>query len=927
MVDKIKGISIYGRCFSNDTKLTIFPNPNDRISVIYGKNGSGKSTITMGFSNITSEFPKSDVTIKLIDKNEAFLNSEDYKSKIFVFNEQYIDRNVKIDDDGLGTIILLGGQVDLQADIDKHTIIEMQRKKKWERLQEKLTEYQEKSNPLSPEYHLEKIRSQLKKPGGWSQTDSKIKGNKQNSAVKDEVLLEICKLKPSDTIEELKHQFVEKKELLDRISDTSLSFPSLMYPEIYIEKDLDNKICDLLSKTIEEPVLTEREKLILATIQDGQQSMVEASKETFESDSAVFCPYCYQPVQSQYKQNLLISINRVLNKDVENHKTDLKLIRFPIIEEDYSKYESLDSSLIKEINIQKEKCLALIYKYKENINQKFGNTYTPISITSKGLEEAIIGFNKLLKKLEKQISDFNNAITRRKKIITELIAINKEIAHFDVLDLYRSYTKQLKDKKAQEEKVRIAHCEYLSESNILSNLLLQKSNTGLAISTINSALEYVFFSKDRLSIELRNNKYYLKSNGKDVLPKNVSLGERNIVALCYFFTQIMSNQEISKFYQSESLIVIDDPISSFDFENRVGILSYIRYQVDCLIKGNQQSKIIILTHDLTTAFDLRKAMSEVSHSTKGIAQIQKTTSILQELKSNQLSPFRKDRNEYDQMIETIYRYANDEIPDYDIIIGNIMRRTLEAFSTFNYKKSIEDVSCDANVLNALGERSIYFNNLMYRLVLHGESHLEERVYSLRDDSNFYRFISDNEKQRTAKDILCFMYLLNPAHIQSYLQTIKNAIPNIKLWCNQINDNATFSLDVVESPKKHKVKLFDYPLSAGEGNDIDDNVQYTDYYTDQECDFALKISGNSMEPEIPDNSIVLIKKSENIDSGQVGAFYYGGEVFCKRLVNKQGTLYLESNNPTYAPIKILSDIVLKAYGKVVSVEQPQQTECD
>lgn len=36
-------------------------------------------------------------------------------------------------------------------------------------------------------------------------------------------------------------------------------------------------------------------------------------------------------------------------------------------------------------------------------------------------------------------------------------------------------------------------------------------------------------------------KYYLKSRGKDVKPKNVSQGERNIIALCYFFLQIASN--------------------------------------------------------------------------------------------------------------------------------------------------------------------------------------------------------------------------------------------------------------------------------------------------------------------------------------------------------------------------------------------------
>lgn len=920
MIDKIKGISIQGRCFANNTSLVLYPNTNDRISVIYGKNGSGKSTISMGFNNLASDTPLSDISLKLLGDSGSVLTSEEYKNNVFVFNEQYVDMNVKIDDDGLGTIILLGGQVDIQTDIDRHTELETKRKSEWEKAQDKLVEYQTKGNPLSPDYHLEKIRIMLKKPGGWSETDSKIKGNKLNSAVKDDILFEICRLKPSDTIDNLKKKFEEKKGLLEKISDSSLSFAPLLCDWIYLEDGLEEKICALLSQIIEKPVLTEREKLILQTIQNGQQIMVEASKNTFADESTTYCPYCYQPVQVQYKQELLDNINRVLNKDVESHKAELGAISFPSMDEDYLKYESLNSELVKKINAQKEKCLALIETYKDLIKRKIGNTYTPIVFSSNGLETAISAFNSLLEKLKQEIAEFNNAITRRKKIVLELVAINKEIAHFDVQELYRSYSKQDKDKRAQEEQVKKLYQEFQKETQILKELQLKKSNIGLAITNINNALEYVFFSKNRLSIELRNEKYYLKSNGNDVLPKNVSLGERNIVALCYFFTQMMSNQEVSKLYQSEALVVIDDPVSSFDFENRVGILSYIRYQVDCLIKGNQQSKILILTHDLTTAFDLRKAMDEVASSTKGIAQIQQTSSILQELKNNQLVLFKKERNEYEQLLQTIYRYANGDITDCDVTIGNVMRRALEAFSTFNYRKGIEDVSCDKNVLNVLGERSVYFNNLMYRLVLHGESHYAERVYSLRDDTNFYEFVSDDEKQRTAKDILCFMYLLNPAHIQAYLQTIANSIENIKQWSKQIKDNSSFSLTTATQSKKHKIRLYDLALCAGTGNNIDDNVPYTEYETDEMyCDFALKVSGDSMEPDIPNGSIVLVKICDSVNSGEIGAFYYDGVAYCKRVLLKNGKCYLESINSKYPTVEILPENTLKVYGKIVGVE--------
>ena len=170
----------------------------------------------MGLNNLASDTPLSDISLKLLGESSSVLASEEYKNNVFVFNEQYIDKNVKIDDDGLGTIILLGGQVDIQSDIDKHTALEAKRKVEWEKAQEKLAEYQTKANPLSPDYHPEKIRTMLKKPGGWSETDSKIKGNKLNSAVKDDILFEICRLKPSDTVDNLKKKFEEKKGLFEK---------------------------------------------------------------------------------------------------------------------------------------------------------------------------------------------------------------------------------------------------------------------------------------------------------------------------------------------------------------------------------------------------------------------------------------------------------------------------------------------------------------------------------------------------------------------------------------------------------------------------------------------------------------------------------------------------------------------------------------
>ncbi len=63
-----------------------------------------------------------------------------------------------------------------------------------------------------------------------------------------------------------------------------------------------------------------------------------------------------------------------------------------------------------------------------------------------------------------------------------------------------------------------------------------------------------------------------------------------------------------------------------------------------------------------------------------------------------------------------------------------------------------------------------------------ESHTEEKVKSLED---FCNGISSEEKHRTAKDILCFLYLLNPIHISKHLAEISNAKKTIAEWCKNL----------------------------------------------------------------------------------------------------------------------------------------------
>ena len=137
-------------------------------------------------------------------------------------------------------------------------------------------------------------------------------------------------------------------------------------------------------------------------------------------------------------------------------------------------------------------------------------------------------------------------------------------------------------------------------------------------------------------------------------------------------------------------------------------------------------------------------------------------------------------------MKIVYRFALGDADGYELVIGNIMRQVLEAFSTFQYKKGIEEVSTDRSILAILPEKEYqsYFENLMYRLILNNGSHRLDQTRSM-SDMNFFTVISDSEKKRTAKEILCFIYLLNEKHVLAHLDGCSNVQSNLSKWCNDV----------------------------------------------------------------------------------------------------------------------------------------------
>ena len=83
-----------------------------------------------------------------------------------------------------------------------------------------------------------------------------------------------------------------------------------------------------------------------------------------------------------------------------------------------------------------------------------------------------------------------------------------------------------------------------------------------------------------------------------------------------------------------------------------------------------------------------------------------------------------------------------------------------------------------------------------------------------------------------------------------------------------------------------------------------------------ADFAVRIAGDSMEPEIEDGQVVWVKRRETLESGRVGIFVLGGMAYCKRLHADENGACLMSANPAYAPIELTPETEYRVCGEVV-----------
>ncbi len=145
---------------------------------------------------------------------------------------------------------------------------------------------------------------------------------------------------------------------------------------------------------------------------------------------------------------------------------------------------------------------------------------------------------------------------------------------------------------------------------------------------------------------------------------------------------------------------------------------------------------------------------------------------------------------------------------------------------------------------------------------------------------------------------------------------------------EVDTSKKSTLEVVNNFDSGECELIEIPLystkaSAGIGKYLGDNdpfelIKFPLTRVTRKADFAVQISGDSMESIIQDGETIFVKSMPRVEPNQIGLFLYNEEVFCKRLIldHENHSVILRSENDNYSDINVVDPSQLTTLGLVL-----------
>ena len=462
----------------------------------------------------------------------------------------------------------------------------------------------------------------------WAGYIKRIRGNRQNASVS---LPNIQRMYYENTLNNIP-DFEEFRSRL-KVFEHTASLKKLENIDKSFLKDYEHVVDSIFTVLTTTPTST-GDKNLSSIINLLKEAKSDKTKELFKSNQS-HCPLCLQAIGQNWKKKVLEAIDLLdssqesgqiikQTKQINSYIFNYKKIVHAIL-----KHEILENSDNMVIDIRRDietfdNTLEVIHQALEKKIESPSSIITfEQNIQSKeNIIQNFKEFENSLDLLNNKINSQNKQIDKHTQEASLLEQMINTISLSKNKNLYDSYNRVIAsyNKKKKELEQRKNELNNIQEK--LNEAKDELRRTNIQMDHLNSALSLIFLSPNRLSLKgTANGEYGIYVRGKRVSLSNLSTGEKNAIALSYFFSMPYENRSKEYFSKNDSLFVLDDPVSSLDRNNEIGIYSLIEHEISEIKRltntNNNFVQVIALTHSLPVYYALEKVGDEVFKTKKG----------------------------------------------------------------------------------------------------------------------------------------------------------------------------------------------------------------------------------------------------------------------------------------------------------------------
>ena len=673
MITKIKMIKNAGifSDYSWDANLSEFK----RYNLLYGWNWSGKTTLSSIFAAFdrgnSEKYPAIEYEVETQRGN--LRNSQPYSNKVRVFNQDYVAKNVPV----------LSGKA-------KHIfIIGEENKKLAEEIKADEKLLNEKGQKLS------EVRS--KRAGQEDQINKRF----------TDIALTISTNTSGEATRTYRRpnarsafQELSSKELLDdsvidncKLVLRQYEMPSVNELEVphSTYRDEKLKLKEILEKLYEEATNLAAqtvESIIIERLKQNEDisEWVEKGISLHAKHNSGICEYCNQSLPMQRIKDLANHFNeadKILKDDIncliEELKNTSSLIEGICTADKANLYKELQVEYqffaqnyedVKKVVL--ENIVALIGLLEEKKSKTTERLIRRVAIEFDLFLDAVEKVNILIRKHNAKTENFKNEKDNAQKKLEKhyLSTIYDDVKGAEsIIKNCEAEIKTLDDgdpNKPNEIGIKLLRKKIADNKATISS-------THIACEDINKGLEG-FLGRKEIVFEDQDEGYIIKRN--DVIANDLSEGEKTAITFVYF-TVHLRDQE---FNIEDGVIVVDDPVSSFDSNSLYQAFAFLKNAV----KDSKQ--IFILTHN----FDfLRLLLNWVKHIPRrdgDVSYYMIKNRYINDSRQAYIAPMDKElkdyESEYHYLFKLLYTFQSDGSIGQSYPIPNIARKALETFLMF-----------------------------------------------------------------------------------------------------------------------------------------------------------------------------------------------------------------------------------------------------